>query len=194
VVRGDENLRVIQEVTSIFSALDIVYALGGSMASSLLGKPRFTEDADITVEPFPGREQELVARFGPDYYLSLAAVEEAVRQRSSFNVVHTTSGFKIDVFVRKDRPFEESVITRRHTVSLAEHPGETIVLVSPEDIILLKLEWLRKGGEISDRQWGDILGVLKVQLGKLDDAYLDYWAGELKVGDLLARARQETQN
>jgi hypothetical protein len=192
VVRGDENLRVIQEVTSIFSALDIVYALGGSMASSLLGKPRFTEDADITVEPFPGREQDLSARFGPDYYLSLAAVEEAVRQRSSFNIVHTTSGFKIDVFVRKDRPFEESVFTRRHTVPVADHPGETIVLVSPEDIILLKLEWFRKGGEISDRQWGDILGVLKVQFGKLDDAYLDYWAAELKVGDLLARARQET--
>jgi hypothetical protein len=193
VVPGDESLQVIQEVTSIFTALDIIYALGGSMASSLLGKPRFTEDADITVEPFPGREQELVARFGPDYYLSLAAVEEAVRQRSSFNIVHTTSGFKIDVFLRKDRPFEESVIRRRLTVAVSEHPGESIILVSPEDIILLKLEWFRRGGEVSDRQWGDILGVFKVQSGKLDDAYLDYWAADLKVSDLLARARKETQ-
>jgi hypothetical protein len=184
---------VVQEVASIFGALDIPYALGGSIASSLLGKPRFTEDPDLAVEPFPGKEPELIARFGPEYYVSLAAVREAVRERSSFNIVHTTSGFKVDVFVRKDRPFEQSVMMRRRSVPVADRPEDCIVLVSPEDIILLKLEWYQVGGGISDCQWKDVLGVLKVQAGKLDENYLDQWATELKVSDLLTRARQEAQ-
>jgi hypothetical protein len=136
----------------------------------------------------------LVARFGPDYYISLAAVQQAVRQRSSFNIIHTPSGFKVDVFVCKDRPFEQSVMMRRRVAPVADRPGETIVLVTAEDIILLKLEWHRIGGGISDRQWSDILGVLKVQAGKLDESYLGYWAAELKVSDLLAQARQETES
>ena len=194
MVPDNENLRVIQEVTSIFSALGIAYALGGSMASSLLGKPRFTVDADLTAEPFPGKEQEFVAKFGSDYYISLPAVQQAVQQRACFNIIHTPSGFKVDVFVRKDRPFEHSVMSRRRTAPVADCPGETIVLVSPEDIILLKLEWFRIGGGISDRQWSDILGVLKVQAGNLDEAYLDFWAIDLNVSDLLVRARQESHS
>jgi hypothetical protein len=194
VVSNDENLRVVQEVTSIFTTLGIAYALGGSIASSLLGKPRFTVDADLAVEPFPGKEQEFVAKFGPDYYLDLQAVQQAVRQRSSFNIIHIASGFKVDVFVRKDRAFEHSVMSRRRTAPIADRPGETIVLVSPEDIILLKLEWYRIGSGISDRQWSDILGVLKVQAGNLDEAYLDFWAAQLQVSDLLARARQEIRS
>jgi hypothetical protein len=192
VERADENLQVIQEVTEALTAAGIPYALGGSMASSLLGEPRYTQDADVTVEPFAGSEAALVARFGPGYYVSLPAVQEAVRQRSSFNIIHTHTGFKIDVFVRKDRPFEQSVITRRRSLPVAGRPGQEITVVSPEDIILLKLEWYRLGGETSDRQWRDVLGVLHVQAGRLDEAYLDRWAADLKVGDLLARARQES--
>jgi hypothetical protein len=192
VEASDDNLQAIEEVVQVFANLGIPYALGGSMASSLLGKPRFTEDADISVEPFPGQESTLVSNFGPDYYVSLQAVQQAVRQRSSFNIIHSRSGFKIDVFVCKDRPFEQSVMARRRLVQLADRPDQSIVVVSPEDIILLKLEWYRLGDEISDRQWSDILGVLKVQAGKLDEAYLDLWAADLGVTDLLARARQES--
>jgi hypothetical protein len=182
---------VIQEVVAAFSELGISYAVGGSTASSLLGKPRFTEDADITVEPFAGKEATFAARFGSDYYISLPAVEEAVRRRSSFNIIHLTSGFKVDVFVRKNRPFEQSVMARRRPQPVPNQPGGSLVLVSAEDIILLKLEWYCIGGEASDRQWSDIIGVLKVQAGRLDEAYLDLWAADLKVADLLARARQE---
>jgi hypothetical protein len=191
MVSHEDNLEVVQEVVSILSAMAIEYALGGSMASSLLGKPRFTQDADLTVEPFPGKEEAFVARFGPDYYVSLTAVQQAITKRSSFNIIHVTSGFKVDVFVRKDRPFEQSLMLRRHRAAIGDRPGETILVVSPEDIILLKLEWYRIGGGVSDRQWADLLGVLKVQAGKLDEAYLDRWAAELKVEDLLVRARQE---
>lgn len=187
----DDNLNVVRDVTSAFTRLDIAYALGGSMASSMLGTPRFTNDADLTCDPFPGKEAAFAECFGAGYFVSLAAIQEALSLRSSFNIIHSTSGFKVDVFVRKDRAFEASVMARRQTVPLANRPEDTIVLVSPEDIVLLKLEWFRLGNEISDRQWHDILGVLKVQAGRLDESYMDYWAGVLQVRDLLTRARQE---
>jgi hypothetical protein len=189
----DENLGVIREVAAVFTRLEIPYALGGSLASSLLGKPRMTLDADVCVEPFPGKEPEFLAAFGPDYYLSAAAVAEALRSHTSFNIIHPRSGFKVDVFIRKPRAFDQAVLRRRAAQTLPDAPEQPLVFVSAEDIVLFKLEWYRLGNESSDRQWGDILGVLQVQAGHLDEAYLEHWANELRVGDLLARARQEAQ-
>jgi hypothetical protein len=78
------------------------------------------------------------------------------------------------------------------SVNLPEAPGQPIVLHTPEDVILFKLRWYRLGNESSDQQWADILGMFKVQAGKLDQAYLDQWALDLGVTDLLHRARQES--
>jgi hypothetical protein len=189
---NEENLPVVRAVISALVSLGIPYALGGSWASSLLGKMRFTHDADITVEPFPGKEEAFCAAFGEEYYVSVPAVQDANRRRSSFNVIHTPSTFKVDVFVRKERPFEQSVMSRRQLQILADAPQEPVQFVSPEDIILLKLEWYRLGNEISERQWSDILGVMEVQGGRLDQAYLDHWAAQLGVADLLTRARRES--
>lgn len=188
---SDEGLEALEHVIAVLVDLEIPYALGGSMASSMFGEPRFTEDADISVEPFAGKEPAFIARFDARYYVSLPAIQDALRRRASFNIIHTPSGFKIDVFVRKERDFEASVMSRRRTIPLAGVSGKSIAVVSPEDIVLLKLEWYRLGQETSDRQWRDILGVLKVQAGALDEAYLDRWAVELGVADLLARARME---
>jgi hypothetical protein len=190
--RPMQTLHDLREVLRVFTTLGIPYALGGSMASSVYGTWRSTLDADITAEPFSGKEAQLVAAFGEDYYISLPAVQQAVRQRSSFNIINTSTGFKADVFVRKDRPFEQSAMARRLTVDLPDAPGEPLTLYTPEDVILFKLWWYRLGQESASQQWGDILGVLKVQAGKLDQAYLDHWAADLGVGDLLHRARQES--
>jgi hypothetical protein len=184
-----ENVPIIRDVAAAFRPLGVRFALGGSWASSLHGNPRDTRDADITAEPFPGREAEFAAPFGPDYYVSLDAIRDAIRRRSSFNVIHLPSGFKVDVFIRKDTAFGRSVLARRQPGVIPSTPPEPIDVVSPEDIILHKLEWFRMGGETSDRQWGDVLGVLRVQAGRLDDAYLDRWAADLGVADLLAKAR-----
>ena len=189
---NEDNVAVVEEVIGVLGQLSIPYAVGGSWASSLLGKMRFTHDADLTVEPFPGKEADFVASFGEDYYVSRSAVEEAIRHRSSFNVIHLPSNFKVDVFVRKERPFEHSIMARREVRELPGHPGTSLWFVSPEDIILLKLEWFRLGGEVSERQWSDVLGVFEVQGGRLDQAYLDHWAAVIGVTDLLLRARQES--
>jgi hypothetical protein len=184
-----DNVPVIREVATILRRLGVAFALGGSWASSLQGQARTTYDADITAEPFPGREAEFAAAFGPDYYVSEIAIREAIQRQSSFNVIHLPSSFKVDVFIRKDTPFGRSVLARRLPTMIPSDPPESIDVVSPEDIILLKLEWYRLGGETSDRQWGDVLGVFRIQAGRLDDVYLDRWAAELNVADLIAKAR-----
>jgi hypothetical protein len=189
VESNKENMEVIQEVTAVLCRLQIPYAVGGSWASSLLGKPRLTNDAAMTVEPFLGKESAFCASFGEDY-VSLPMVQDALQRRSSFNIIHWPTGFKVDLFVRQDRSFEVSVLARRHIYPLAK--GQSLTLVSAEDVILLKLEWYRLGGGTSERQLEDVRGVLQVQADKLDQIYLAHWAADLGVSDLLQRARQES--
>ena len=186
-----ENLLVLHEVLAAFESLGIAYAIGGSLASGIHGITRYTSDADVSVEPFEGREKELAARFGPDYYVSVDAIRQALRDRATFNIINTSVGFKVDVFIRKDRPFDRSMMARRVFATMADAPDRPIAIVTAEDSILLKLEWYRLGGEMSDRQWSDILGIFRVQAGRLDPAYLDRWAAELGVADLLAGARRD---
>jgi hypothetical protein len=190
VETNQENVAVVHEVAAALDRLEIPYAVGGSWASSLLGKPRLTHDVDLTVEPFPGKETAFCASFPDDYYVSLPMIQDAIRRRSSFNIIHWASGFKVDIFVRKDRPYDASVLARRRMHSLSE--GRSLSLVSPEDVILLKLEWYRLGGNTSERQLEDVRGVFQMQAGKLDQAYLDHWAADIGVSDLLQRARQES--
>jgi hypothetical protein len=182
---------VLDHVVEILDRLAIVYALGGSFASSVYGISRSTIDADICVEPFPGKESLFADSFGPDFYVSREAIMTAVRDRSTFNVIQTVAGFKIDVFVRKDRAFDVSLLARRRLLTLPAPGARPIYVVSPEDILVVKLEWYRLGNQVSERQWSDVLGVLRAQAGRLDEGYLDHWAAELEVSDLLAAAREE---
>lgn len=187
-----ESFSTLEQVVDTLDRLQIPYALGGSLASSIHGINRNTADADLSVEPFHGKEVEFVESFGPDFDLSADAVRSALWKRTSFNIINTSTGFKVDFFVRKHRPFEVSMMNRRQPMTLSCSSGKTLNVVSPEDIILLKLEWYRHGNEISDRQWSDIANVLRVQSGRLDETYLTHWAKEIGVADLLARARSET--
>jgi hypothetical protein len=187
----NKNLAVLRDVLRVLTELGIPYALGGSMASSLYGVARFTRDADVTVEPFPGKEEAFAKALGPDYYLSLPALRLAVAERSSINVIHTREGFKVDLFVRKDEPFEKSAFERRVVVQLPDAPQQPLNVLAAEDVILFKLRWYQLGDEVATQQWTDVLGVVRVQAGRLDDAYLDHWAAVLGVAELLRRARTE---
>jgi len=186
-----EQSDVIRAAVAVLDEMAIPYAIGGSIASSTYGTPRFTHDADITVEPFAGREAEFARHFGADYYVSVPAILQANRNRSTFNLLHFKSGFKIDFFVRKETPFAKAAMNRRRLETLAEFDGQKLYLVSPEDVVLLKLEWYRLGGEVSDRQWSDILGVLQARPAGLDRTYLEQTALALGMSELLGRASQE---
>jgi hypothetical protein len=188
-----EQSDVIRAAVAALNAMSIPYAIGGSIASSTYGTPRFTHDADITVEPFAGKEAQFARHFGEEYYLSIPAVSQAIRNRTTFNLLHISSGFKVDFFVRKEHPFAAAVMNRRRLETLWEFGGQELYLVSPEDVVLLKLEWYRLGGEVSDRQWSDVLGVLQARQANLDRDYLARSAMDLGVSDLLERAMKEAE-
>jgi hypothetical protein len=183
---------VFRFVLRALDRLGIAYAIGGSVASSLHGTGRMTRDADLTVEPFAGREAVFVAAFpAPEFYVNADSVRDALRAHSTFNVLHPATGYKIDFFVRKNEPFEQAAFARRQPYPMPDATDEPVQVHSPEDIVLFKLRCFRIGGEVSDKQWGDILGVMKTQGDRLDAAYLDTWALAIGVKDLLDRARAQ---
>jgi hypothetical protein len=189
---NEEAIQVVHQVVAVLEKLSIDYALAGSWASSFHGKMRTTHDADVCVAPFPGKEADFCSALGEDYYVSLDAVRQAVRKRSTFNVIYTLTGFKVDLFVAKPRLYDQALLARRQAGVLPAGSGPPVQIVTAEDVILLKLEWYRLGGESSQTQWNDVLGVLDRQGTTLDQTYLDRWAEALNVADLLRRARQES--
>jgi hypothetical protein len=185
-----DHERVLHEVVAAFESLGIGYALGGSLASSIYGFTRLTADADIMVEPFEGKEARLIDCFGDDYYVSREGVGRALRDRTSFNIINSSMGYKVDVFIQNETAFHHSVMQRRTPFLPSSVGKRPINIVSAEDIILLKLDWFRQEGESSDNQWSDILGVLRTQAQRLDRSYLEQWAKELGVLDLLESSLQ----
>ena len=121
------------------------------------------------------------------YHIGEDMIRDAIRRRSSFNIIHLDTMLKVDVYIPKSRPFDQEEMRRVQQEVLVEGTRPFYV-ASPEGTILNKLEWYKMGGEVSDRQWNDILGVLKVQGTHLDMLYLQHWAAILQVRDLLQRA------
>jgi len=186
-----ESLRVLFMVLDALEELGLPYHLGGSFASSIHGIPRQTQDIDLVVEIDAGDAARLVSLLEGEFYGSAPRARRAVGSGSSFNLVHLGSGVKVDLFPRGGSAFDREEFRRRIPLPLGEPPGRMTYVKSPEDTVLRKLLWFREGGGVSDRQWSDVVGVLGSQAGRLDRAYLERWAGELGLTDLLARALRE---
>jgi len=178
-------------VTRIFEELDISYAIGGSVASATHGTTRATMDVDIVADLDPRRVDKLIEKLGAEFYADETMIRDAVARRASFNLLHLEAMFKVDIFVSKARPFDTAQLQRRQRLQIGDTAGESAYVTSAEDIILAKLEWYRKGHQVSDRQWRDVLGVMNVQQDRLDWAYLQDMARKLGVEDLLTKARDQ---
>jgi hypothetical protein len=189
---NQEYQPVLRFAVRTLERLGIAYAIGGSVASSLHGASRMTNDADLTVEPFFGKENLFLASFAaPEFYVSPDALRDALARRSTFNILHPATGYKIDLFIRKDDAFEQAAFARRMPYPMPDAPEEPVQILTPEDVILFKLRWYRIGNETSDSQWSDIRSVMKTQGDRLDNAYLDHWASVIGVRDLLDRIRTQ---
>ena len=188
----NEPIEVTLKVTGVLEALGIPYIIGGSLASTLYGMLRTTQDSDIITEMRLEHVQPFVAALENEFFMDVEMITDSIRRHSSFNIIHRESMFKVDVFNPDPRPFQRSQLTRAQRQTFEFETTLSANFASPEDTILSKLEWYRLGGEVSERQWRDILGVLKVRQGELDLDYLQKWAAELQVTDLLTRALKET--
>ena len=184
-------LAALRPIVATLDDLGVEYCVVGSLASSTHGVARASIDADIVARLGVEQVTPLVSAIDHAYYVSEDAALDAVRRRSMFNVVHLATMLKVDVYVLTDRPFDQVSFSRRRPHALEASAEATYALASPEDTVVHKLEWYRLGREVSDRQWADIVGVLRVQGESLDQSYMRKWADAQGVADLLDRAFRE---
>jgi len=183
---------ILSSVISALERLKIPYFVGGSVASSALGLPRATLDIDIVADIPAVQAPRLADAFRGTFYIDQDQIAAAIKRRSSFNIIHSGTAHKVDIFIIKDRGYDREALSRRRRVQLFEGEGSLrCYLASPEDIILSKLEWYKNGGRVSERQWLDVQGVMKVQGQQLDKAYLKKWALTLSISELLDSALLE---
>lgn len=175
-------------VISTFDKLGIEYYIGGSVASSAYGIARATMDVDVVANIEKSQVDQLMEALETDYYIDAQRVKDAINRSSSFNLIHLETMIKIDVFILKDQSYDAEAFKRRQLDTLDQEGSFRFYLSSPEDIIVSKLRWYRMSGMVSEQQWKDILGILKVQGDKLDLEYLKYWSAKLNLSDLLNRS------
>lgn len=182
---------LLREVAAILDSLKIRWCLGGSLAAAFYGVTRATRDIDVIIDVAPEAAEPLARALEQRLYVSRVAMNEALRERRSFNAVDADSGFKIDFFVLGDSSFDRKELEGRRMLPLAGADGMLVPTKSLEDSILRKLLWYRDGGGVSDLQWSDVLTLLRTNSERLDERHLEEWAGTLGIRELLSKARSE---
>jgi len=184
---NEEPIEVTLLVISAFEELGIRYLIGGSLASSIYGEPRSTRDADLLADVKLEHVERLCEILKAQFNISSEMINEAQLRRSSFNLIHFESLFKVDIFLPKDRVFDELELQRRTPHVVTMEPERVAYFASVEDVILAKLDWFRQGHEVSDQQWRDVIGIFKANEGRLDFQYLRDVGNGLQVSDLLEK-------
>lgn len=185
----DEISAAVKPVAEALEQLGVLYYIGGSVASSAYGVARSTLDVDMVSALRLEHIPQLVAALKDKYYISEDSIADAIRCNASFNLLHLETALKIDIFITKNRTYDQTAAKRIRADAISVNKdAPQFYLLAPEDVVLAKLEWFKSGGQTSERQWNDILGVLQVQGVHIDAEYLRLWAGQLGVLDLLERA------
>lgn len=190
-----DNLAVaLTPLIDVLERLGVSWYVGGSVASTVHGRFRATNDVDVITDLREEHASPIRAALEADHYVDEESIRDAVRRRTSFNLVHFGTGLKIDVFVAADSEYEAGVRARCVSESIGD-AGSTrrLRVASAEDTILAKLGWYRRGGGTSERQWRDVQGVIELRGAALDLEYLHQWASLLGVGDLFGQALTEAR-
>lgn len=178
-------------IAEILETLEIPYLIGGSIASSLWGESRATLDLDLVADLKITQIDSFISKVQSSFCLSKNAIEEAIQYQSFFNLIHFDTNEKIDIFIVNQNPLAQEEMRRKCLLTVDE-TGRSLYFASAEDIIIQKLIWYKKSNYISERQWRDILGVLKTQSTQLDFDYLNHWSNIEKLSDLLDKAFLES--
>jgi hypothetical protein len=182
-----DPIAIARRTAVAIEAVGGAYFVGGSVASSLQGDPRSTNDIDFVLSLPWGRVDALVEALGPEFEVDRDMLRDALRTATSANGFYLPVLTKLDFFGLGREPFDQSEFARRRPVVVGD-AGEVLVIKAPEDSVLRKLLWYRQGGEVSEKQWRDVVSILRVSQAELDRAYLTEWARRLRCEDLLARA------
>lgn len=167
----DEILEITLFIAEVYDQQCIPYLIGGSLASSVHGIPRATQDVDIVAAMHESHVSGFAASLRGQFSLDVDAIRDAVRRHASFNVVHLDSYFKADVFVAADDEPSRLQMERRQRLRIG-HQARELVVASPEDVVAQKLYWHSFGDGVSERQWNDAIGVRKVGGNALELYYL----------------------
>jgi hypothetical protein len=188
--------RAFQKLLDALNLLDIPYMVGGSLASSVHGVFRSTNDIDIVADVRDQHIIPLTAELTGDFYADPETMRDALHHGRPFNVIHFASGYKFDIFPVAGNPYFQTQIERcsLQEIKLGEGGSIRCSLATAEDIVLAKLVWYRAGGEQSERQWNDVRGIRSVQGTRLDQTYMRRWALHLGVDDLLERLFSEEEH
>jgi hypothetical protein len=184
-MKKTDIISALDMVIDCFEKLGIEYCIGGSVASSVYGIARATMDVDLVADVKINHVNNLVKALEKKYYIEADMITKAIHEKTSFNLIHLDTMLKIDVFILKNQPYDSEAFAKRIPDILDEENPRRFYLYSPEDVILNKLQWYQSGGKVSEQQWKDVLGILKVQGNKLDLQYLKHWASKLDLSDLL---------
>lgn len=178
----------LEKLLAALDKLEIRYAVGGSVASSIRGNYRYTNDIDIVIELHQERIGEFVHEIGPEFYADPESIREAFSLLRPCNIIHIPSAFKFDFFPSIGAPFAEAQI-HRSTFEQTTFFGAPLEfsVISPEDILLAKLHWFHLGGETSEQQWKDVTALIAIQGPNLDRQYIQSWSEELQITHLLNR-------
>jgi len=182
---------VALKIITVFEELGIPYFIGGSLASAIHGVVRSTNDVDIVADLKLEHILPLKNALQSEFYIDEDMIKEAIERKSYFNLIYLELMFKVDIFIASNHPYIQEQFKRRGKETIIRDSEKSAYVATPEDTILSKLDWFRKGGGISDRQWMDVLGIIKVQGKQLDMDYLHDWADKLNLGDLLKKGLEE---
>ncbi|MBN1836295.1 MAG: nucleotidyl transferase AbiEii/AbiGii toxin family protein [Spirochaetales bacterium] len=186
-MNAPDIIEAMLPVAQALEGLSIPYYIGGSVASSIYGIARATLDIDLVADIQRTQIAPLAQTLRKLYYVDELTIAEAIERRSSFNLIHLPTSIKIDVFVPPEEPYPRTALRRRREETLQEE-GQKFPVATAEDMILNKLQWYELGGRVSERQWLDVTGVIKVQGGALDTEYLRHWGRALGLTALLVQA------
>ena len=186
-----EHADLLRYLADTFERLGLRYAVTGSTATIAYGEPRFTNDIDVVVELPTTRIDDFMAAFPQeDFYLSRSAVEAAVARRRQFNIIHPTSGLKVDVIVASQSEFDCQRLDRSRWLPVLT--DRSVSFATPEDVILKKLEYFKEGG--SDKHLRDIAGVLRIQGAAIDRVRITEWADRLGLSEVWSLVQTRLAN